>query len=184
MIENAEYLTDQGKYFEVLNDFISTEILGKTNPNPLYYIQRKFTIDGIEESIEYDRDLFFIGTEPYTSDGEKRYYVYNAEGKTIGSTSGIEYSQAISLNNEFSDLLDEGKEVINVISLQTVYKVVKNDKTLKFNGKNYAINNEGTYKNLIEEVIVHNKLLQDIISYIDKDTSTAESTTPTTESLI
>ena len=42
-----------------------------------------------------------------------------------------------------------------------------NDKTLKFNGKNYAINNEGTYKNLIEEVIVHNKLLQDIISYID-----------------
>ena len=56
--------------------------------------------------------------------------------------------------------------------------------TFEDNGKNYAINNEDSYKNLIEEVIVHNKLLQDIISYIDKDTSTAESTTPTTESLI
>ena len=177
---------DINNYFEVLNDFISTEILGKTSPNPLYYIQRKFTIDGIEKSIQYDRDLFFIGTEPYTSDGEERYYVYNADGKTIGSTSSINYHEAISVNDNFSLLLDEDedKEVINVISLQTVYKVVKNDKTLKFNGKNYAINNEGTYKNLIEEVIVHNKLLQDIISYIDKDTSTAESTTPTTESLI
>ena len=175
---------DINNYFEVLNDFISTEILGKTSPNPLYYIQRKFTIDGIEKSIQYDRDLFFIGTEPYTSDGEERYYVYNAEGKTIGSTSSINYQEAISVNDNFSLLLDKDKEVINVISLQTVYKVVKNDKTLKFNGKNYAINNEGTYKNLIEEVIVHNKLLQDIISYIDKDTSTAESTTPTTESLI
>lgn len=175
---------DINNYFEVLNDFISTEILGKTSPNPLYYIQRKFTIDGIEKSIQYDRDLFFIGTEPYTSDGEERYYVYNTEGKTIGSTSSINYQEAISVNDNFSLLLDKDKEVINVISLQTVYKVVKNDKTLKFNGKNYAINNEGTYKNLIEEVIVHNKLLQDIISYIDKDTSTAESTTPTTESLI
>lgn len=175
---------DINNYFEVLNDFISTKILGKTSPNPLYYIQRKFTIDGIEKSIEYDRDLFFIGTEPYTTnDGEQRYPVYDANGKTIGSTSGINYYEAISVNDNLS-LLDNDKEVISVISLQTVYKVVKNDKTLKFNGKNYAINNEGTYKNLIEEVIVHNKLLQDIISYIDKDTSTAESTTPTTESLI
>lgn len=175
---------DINNYFEVLNNFISKEILDEKNLDPLYYINRKYTLEGIENSIEYDRDLFFIGTEPYTSDGEKRYYVYNAEGKTIGSTDGIEYSQAISLKNEFSDLLDEGKEVINVIKLNTVYRVVENDKTLKFNGKNYAINNEDTYKNLIEEVIVHNKLLQDIISYIDKDTSTAESTTPTTESLI
>ena len=175
---------DINNYFEVLNDFISTEILGKTSSNPLYYIQRKFTIDGIEKSIKYDRDLFFIGTEPYTTnDGEQRYPVYDANGKTIGSTSGINYHEAISVNDNLS-LLDKDKEVISVISLQTVYKVVKNDKTLKFNGKNYAINNEGTYKNLIEEVIVHNKLLQDIISYIDKDTITAESTTPTTESLI
>ena len=82
------------------------------------------------------------------------------------------------------DKNDKDKGGFNVIPLHTVYRVVENDKTLKFNGKNYAINNEGTYKNLIEEVIVHNKLLQDIISYIDKDTSTAESTTPTTESLI
>ena len=175
---------DINNYFEVLNDFISTKILGKTSSNPLYYIQRKFTIDGIEKSIEYDRDLFFIGTKPYTTnDGEQRYPVYDAKGKTIGSTSGINYNEAISVNDNLS-LLDKDKEIISVISLQTVYKVVKNDKTLKFNGKNYAINNEGTYKNLIEEVIVHNKLLQDIISYIDKDTSTAESTTPTTESLI
>ena len=174
---------DINNYFEVLNDFISTKILGKTSPNPLYYIQRKFTTDGIEKSVEYDRELFFIGTEPYTTnDGEQRYHVYDANGKTIGSTSSINYHDAISVND--LSLLDKGKKVINVISLQTVYKVVKNDKTLKFNGKNYAINNEGTYKNLIEEVIVHNKLLQDIISYIDKDTSTAESTTPTTESLI
>lgn len=179
---------DINNYFEVLNDFISTEILckTKTSPNPLYYIQRKFTIDGIEESIEYDRDLFFIGTEPYnTNDGEQHYPVYNAAGKTIGSTTSINYHEAISVNDNFSFLLDDkDKKVINVISLQTVYKVVKNDKTLKFNGKNYAINNEDSYKNLIEEVILHNKLLQDIISYIDKDTSTAESTRPTTESLI
>lgn len=176
---------DINNYFEVLNDFISTEILDKTSPNPLYYIQRKFTIDGIEESIKYDRDLFFIGTEPYNAnDGEQHYPVYNADGETIGSTTSINYHEAISVNDNYSLLLDKDKKVINVISLQTVYKVVKNDKTLKFNGKNYAINNEDSYKNLIEEVILHNKLLQDIISYIDKDTSTAESTTPTTESLI
>lgn len=176
---------DINNYFEVLNDFISTKILDKTSPNPLYYIQRKFTIDGIEESIEYDRDLFFIGTEPYNAnDGEQHYPVYNADGETIGSTTSINYHEAISVNDNYSLLLDKDKKVINVISLQTVYKVVKNDKTLKFNGKNYAINNEDSYKNLIEEVILHNKLLQDIISYIDKDTSTAESTTPTTESLI
>ena len=184
---------DINNYFEVLNNFISREIVGETSPAPLYLIKRDHIPDGEseKETIDYEiknRGLFFIGTDPnYTSDGEKRYYVYNEKGETIGSTDGIDKNQFITLNKEFSSLLDKNdkdKGGFNVIPLHTVYRVVENDKTLKFNGKNYAINNEGTYKNLIEEVIVHNKLLQDIISYIDKDTSTAESTTPTTDSLI
>lgn len=184
LMSSSDTPIDINNYFEVLNNFISREIVGETSHTPLYYIQRNYTLEGIEKSMEYDRDLFFIGTEPYTSDGEKRYHVYNAKGETIGSTETINYKTAISVEEEFIKLADSGKDGISVISLNTVYRVVENDKTLKFNGKNYAINNEGTYKNLIEEVIVHNKLLQDIISYIDKNTSTAESTTPTTESLI
>ena len=184
---------DINNYFKVLDNFISREIVGKTSPGPLYLIKRDHILDeeNKKETIDYDREkrgLFFIGTDPYsTSEGGKRYHVYNEEGETIGSTDDIDKNQFITLNNEFSSLLDENdkdKKGFNVIPLHTVYRVVENDKTLKFNGKNYAINNEGTYKNLIEEVIVHNKLLQDIISYIDKDTSTAESTTPTTKSLI
>lgn len=180
---------DINNYFEVLNNFISIEIVGETSISPLYLIMRDHTRDGEseKETIEYDKEergLFFIGTKPYNANGEQRYHVYNANGKTIGSTNSIDDKPVISLNDEFTSLLDKGTEGINVIPLHTVYRIVENDKTLKFNGKNYAINNEGTYKNLIEEVIVHNKLLQDIISYIDKDTSTAESTTPTTESLI
>ena len=184
---------DINNYFEVLNNFISREIVGETSLVPLYLIKRDHTLDGEseKETIDYDREkrgLFFIETKPYSnSEGEKRYYVYNERGIIIGDTDGIGENQFITLKNDSYSLLDEDdkdKEGFNVIPLHTVYRVVENDKTLKFNGKNYAINNEGTYKNLIEEVIVHNKLLQDIISYIDKDTSTAESTTPTTESLI
>lgn len=180
---------DINNYFEVLNNFISIEIVGKTSLSPLYLIMRDHTRDGEseKETIEYDKEergLFFIGTKPYNANGEQRYHVYNANGKTIGSTNSIDDKPVISLNDEFTSLLDKGTEGINVIPLHTVYRVVENDKTLKFNGKNYAINNEDSYKNLIEEVILHNKLLQDIISYIDKDTSTAESTTPTTNSLI
>lgn len=180
---------DINNYFEVLNNFISIEIVGETNPTPLYLIMRDHTPDGKneKETIAYDkkgRGLFFIGTKPYNSDGEQRYHVYNAKGETIGSTNSIDDNPVISLNDKFLSLLDKGTKGINVIPLHTVYRIVENDKTLKFNGKNYAINNEGSYKNLIEEVILHNKLLQDIISYIDKDTSTAESTRPTTESLI
>lgn len=182
---------DINNYFEVLNNFISREIVGETSLDPLYLIKRDHTLDGEskKETIDYDRErrgLFFIETKPYyTSEGEKRYYVYNEKGKTIGSTNDIDTDkqQILSLNED-SLSLGEGENFITIIPLHTVYRVVENDKTLKFNGKNYAINNEGTYKNLIEEVIVHNKLLQDIISYIDKDTNTAESTTPTTESLI
>ena len=180
---------DINNYFEVLNNFISIEIVGKTSLTPLYLIKRDHIPDGEseKETIDYvkgERGLFFIGTKPYNSDGEQRYHVYNAKGETIGSTNSIDDNPVISLNDEFTSLLDEGTKGINVIPLHTVYRIVENDKTLKFNGKNYAINNEGSYKNLIEEVILHNKLLQDIINYIDKDTSTAESTTPTTESLI
>ena len=171
---------DINKYFEVLGNFINRQILGKTNLDPLYFIKREYTPDGQSEkiTIEYDKELFFIGTEPYYgSDNEKRYYVYNAEGEIIGSTNGLDGQRVITLN------VDTGEPCI-VIPLQTIYRVVENDKTLKFNGKNYAISNEGSYKNLIEEVIIHNKLLQDIISYIDKNPDTAESTKPTTESLI
>lgn len=183
---------DINNYFEVLNNFISIEIVGETSLTPLYLIKRDHTPDGEskKETIDYvkeKRGLFFIGTKPYTNEGEQRYNVYNERGEIIGDTDGIGENQFITLKNKFSSLLDEDdkdKGGFSVIPLHTVYRVVENDKTLKFNGKSYAINNEGTYKNLIEEVIVHNKLLQDIISYIDKDTSTAESTTPTTESLI
>lgn len=184
---------DINNYFKVLNNFINREIIGETNIEPLYLIMRDHIPDGEskKETIEYvrgQRGLFFIGTKPFSNnEGERRYHVYNEIGKIIGETDGIDENQFITLDNEFSSLLDKDdkdKGGFNVIPLHTVYRVVENDKTLKFNGKNYAINNEGSYKNLIEEVIVHNKLLQDIISYIDKDTSTAESTTPTTESLI
>lgn len=171
---------DINKYFEVLGNFINRQILGKTNLGPLYFIKKEYTPDGQSEkiTIDYDKELFFIGTEPYYgSDNEKRYYVYNAEGEIIGSTNGLDGQRVITLN------VDTGEPCI-VIPLQTIYRIVENDKTLKFNGKNYAISNEGSYKNLIEEVIIHNKLLQDIISYIDKNPDTAESTKPTTESLI
>ena len=191
--ENKIIPIDINNYFEVLNNFISREIIGETSSEPRYLIMRDHTRDGEseKETIEYDKEkrgLFFIETKPYynsDSDYEERYHVYNERGEVIGDTDGIGENQFITLKNEFFSLLDkDDKGGFNVIPLHTVYRVVENDKTLKFNGKNYAINNEGTYKNLIEEVIVHNKLLQDIISYIDKDTSTAESTTPTTESLI
>lgn len=188
--DNKTTPIDINNYFGVLNNFISREIIGETSIEPLYLIMRDHIPDGEseKETIEYvrgQRGLFFIGTKPFSNnEGERRYHVYNEKGEIIGSTNSIDNNPVISLDTEFSSLLDNGNEGINVIPLHTVYRVVENDKTLKFNGKNYAINNEGSYKNLIEEVIVHNKLLQDIISYIDKDTSTAESTTPTTESLI
>jgi hypothetical protein len=94
-----------------------------------------------------------------------------------------EYHSAIMNGTDYSFC---GNGVISeVISPKDrLYRVVENDKTLKFNGKNYAISNEGSYKNLIEEVIIHNKFLQDIISHIDKNPDTAESTKPTTVSLI
>lgn len=163
--ENKNTPIDINNYFEVLNNFINREILGQINLDKLYLIKRTYTSNEESKDDDYIDNLFFIKTEPNNG----RYEVYDKEGTLIGTTNGIVGQRTINTTT--------------IIPLHTVYRVVKNDKTLKFNGKNYAINNEGSYKNLIEEVIVHNELLKDIVKYIDKTPDT-ESGQPTTDSLI
>lgn len=164
--ENKNTPIDINNYFEVLNNFISREILGKTSLTPLYLKKREYTEGSEKITVDYTNELYFIGTKP---NNNNRYCVYNKDGKIMGTTNGF-----------------DGQRTINdttIIPLHTVYRVVEKDKTLKFNGKKYAINNEDSYKNLIEEVIVHNELLKDIVKYIDTtpDTSSGQ---PTTGSLI
>lgn len=164
--ENKNTPIDINNYFEVLNNFISREILGKTSLTSLYLKKREYTEGSEKITVDYTDELYFIGTKP---NNNNRYCVYNKDGEIIDTTTGF-----------------DGQRTINdttIIPLHTVYRVVEKDKTLKFNGKNYAINNEDSYKNLIEEVIVHNELLKDIVKYIDKTPDT-ESGQPTTGSLI
>lgn len=166
--ENKNTPIDINNYFEVLNNFINREILGQTNLEPLYLKKREYTEGSEKITVDYTDELYFIGTTPTPNDNN-RYYVYDKDGKIIGTTTGFGKQKTINDTT--------------IIPLHTVYRVVENDKTLKFNGKKYAINNEDSYKNLIEEVIVHNELLKDIVKYIDKtpDTSSGQ---PTTDSLI
>lgn len=164
--ENKNTPIDINNYFEVLNNFISREILGQTNLTPLYLKKREYTEGSEKITVDYTNELYFIGTKPNNND---RYYVYDKDGKIMGTTTGFDGQRTI--------------DNTTITPLHTVYRVVENDKTLKFNGKKYAINNEDSYKNLIEEVIVHNELLKDIVKYIDTTPDSA-SGQPTTGSLI
>jgi hypothetical protein len=114
--------------------------------------------------------MYFVSVDK-NEYGTYNVYKKDDDSEPIGTTDNL--GGDITISNE-----------LKIKPLHIVYRVIETDNTIKFNGKDYSFNSNGKYEDIISEVMIHNKLLQDIVDYIDMDTSTAESGQPTTGSLI
>lgn len=157
-------------YFNVIESFLKS-LESENIENSLFSIRHEYNGENgrtNEEVISYN-DMYFVCVD---KSNNNKHNIYKKDQPTpIGAIDTL--GGDITVNTD-----------LKIKPLHIVYRIIETDNTIKFNGKDYSFNNNGKYEDIISEVMIHNKLLQDIVSYIDKDTSTAESTRPTTGSLI
>lgn len=157
-------------YFKVIDSFLKSLDGGPVEENKPFSIRHEYSVNDsrVDDEITSYNDMYFVCAE---TNENNTHNVYKKDGTFVGTTDILGKDVTIS-------------DSLNLKPLHTVYRIIDTDSTIKFNGKEYSFNTNGNYEDILSEVMIHNKLLQDIVSYIDKDTSTAESTRPTTGSLI
>lgn len=154
--------------------------------NKEFSIQITQNIGEEVSTTEYDGSAV-IGITPYPINGN--YYVYSFGARNIGVEEPVPLSYAIE-----NGIVTEGNQELtknisipgvgNFIPLETVWKNTTQDSAIKFNGKQYNLNNADRYNDILNEVRMHNLLLQDIVRYIDETPEQGTSESPTTASLI
>lgn len=158
-------------YFNVIESFLKSLKTESIEENPLFSIRHEFNAtDGSRQDDEINsyEDMYFVcvdqkenGTHDIYKKGDK-----NPIGTTDKLGGDITTSDGLKIK-----------------PLHIVYRIIETDDTIKFNGKDYSFNSNGKYEDIISEVMIHNKLLQDIVDYIDTTPDSA-SGQPTTGSLI
>jgi len=159
-------------YFKVIESFLKSLEASSIEEEPLFSIRHEFNVDNgrTDEEITSYENMYFVSVDR-NQDGT--YNVYKKD-----------QSEPIDTTDNLGGDITTSDSLLKIKPLHIVYRVIETDNTIKFNGKDYSFNSNGKYEDIISEVMIHNKLLEDIVKYIDKDISTAESGQPTTDSLI